>query len=336
MDRAAVAAYLGAAAQGEEAEPYEAWLDDLEKADLPSPEVAPPSGAELDELVRRLGIHEDDALELAETRPTPTDDPELWWLLQRVHSAITSNIGDLDFDWRRDAHLPKALGPKARFFYAHVLLASVPKIRAWHRQRGIPDDTSWATLADLGRQIAIYRRIHGVGGLDVQFWFTLHFRGLIYDFGRLQLNRGVISYTELQIEQAKAPFKKGDPALGVHIPESGRMTPQACDESIRLAKEFYATYFPDEPYKYAVCSSWLLDPQLADYLPENSNIVHFLRRFTLVPGGYNGDKDVFQFVFRAVDPVLDELPQRTTLERAIVQHLKAGKRWEIRTGWFAL
>jgi hypothetical protein len=31
---------------------------------------------------------------------------------------------------------------------------------------------------------------------------------------------------------------------------------------------------------------------------------------------------------------LDDLPQRTTLERAIVAHLRAGGHWRARTGWF--
>jgi hypothetical protein len=30
------------------------------------------------------------------------------------------------------------------------------------------------------------------------------------------------------------------------------------------------------------------------------------------------------------------LPQRTTLERAIVGHLRAGEHWRNRTGWLAL
>jgi hypothetical protein len=32
--------------------------------------------------------------------------------------------------------------------------------------------------------------------------------------------------------------------------------------------------------------------------------------------------------------LLDELPQQTTLQRAIVAHLRAGGHWHSRTGWF--
>ncbi|WP_020577019.1 acyltransferase domain-containing protein [Actinopolymorpha alba] len=330
VDAAAVAARLGSA------EEFTTWVEELDRIGPPAAEVALPEPDQLDELFERLGVHADDAEDLKATRPSPSEDPELWWLLQRCHQTLLRDLGNLDAQWLRWPHLPADFGAKGRFFYPHVFLASIPAVLRYHEKRGISEDVSWATLADLGRQIAIYRRINGVGGLDVQFWFSLHFRGLIYDMGRLQFNRGKIHYDEQMIEATGAPFRPGDTALGVHIPESGPMTQEACEESFRRAKDFYDRYFPEENYRYALCTSWLLDPQLADYLPEDSNIIRFQRRFQVVPGGHDGDKDVFQFVFRMINPSIDQLPRRSTLERAVVSHLEAGKHWKVRSGWVAL
>lgn len=330
VDAAKVAAWLGSRDE------YTTWVQELDRVGPPDGEVQLPEPAETGPLLKRLAVRPDDAADIQATRISAETDPELWWLLQRCHQMLVASMGDLDAPWLRWPHLPAELGAKGRFFYVHVFLATVPAVLRYHEKRAIPEDVSWATLADLGRQIAIYRRIHGRGGLDVQFWFSLHFRGLIYDMGRLQFNRGRVTFDEDGIEQSGAPFRKGDTALGVHIPESGPMTPQACDESFRRAKEFYDRYFPEERYRYAVCTSWLLDPQLAEYLPEDSNIVRFQRRFHLIPGGRDGDKDVFQFVFRMIDPTIDQLPRRTTLERAVVTHLEAGRHWQVRSGWVAL
>jgi hypothetical protein len=33
---------------------------------------------------------------------------------------------------------------------------------------------------------------------------------------------------------------------------------------------------------------------------------------------------------------LNELPQRTSLERAVVGHLEGGHHWKVRTGWLDL
>jgi hypothetical protein len=92
------------------------------------------------------------------------------------------------------------------------------------------------------------------------------------------------------------------------------------------------------------CTSWLLDPVLADYLPEDSNVVRFQRRFELMPrveddsedGGEEAREDLLRFVFGTLTTPLDELPTRTVPQRAVVAHLKAGGRWHNRTGRVAL
>ena len=41
-----------------------------------------------------------------------------------------------------------------------------------HRERGVPDDVSWATLADLGQQLVVHRKRRGTTGLDLQWWLV--------------------------------------------------------------------------------------------------------------------------------------------------------------------
>jgi hypothetical protein len=94
---------------------------------------------------------------------------------------------------------------------------------------------------------------------------------------------------------------------------------------------------PDGPPRIATCTSWILDEQLAEYLPTDSNILSFQRRFTIVPGARDNDEAVLHFVFGSERPKeLNALPQRTTLERAVVEHLRRGRHWRMRTGWLQL
>ncbi len=60
------------------------------------------------------------------------------------------------------AEAPRALG---RYFAAYVFVAALPYTRAYHRERGIPAETTRHTLADLGRNMASHRRRHGTGGV---------------------------------------------------------------------------------------------------------------------------------------------------------------------------
>ena len=48
-----------------------------------------------------------------------------------------------------------------------------------------------------------------------------------------------------------------------------------CKKSMEAAKKFFAQYFPDFKYKVFTCHSWLIDEDLKEFLPENSNIVKF-------------------------------------------------------------
>ncbi len=243
--------------------------------------------------------------------------------------------------------LPASVSLERRMFPAHLFMAALPHTRAWHSARGIPDEISWASLADLGRHMALHRRIYGATGIDAFWWITLCLRAEIYDLGRLQyhgFNLGASDesppwYPPDEAARLGPGFRDGDACLGIHIPESGPLTPEACGQSLGMAKGFFEEYFPltrlDQDRRIATCWSWLLDDQLTEWLPPESNILSFQRRFELVPGWIENDEEIFSFVFRrpgALEAV-GSLPQRSALERAAVAHVRAGGHWRVRTGW---
>ena len=280
-------------------------------------------------IFERLAIDESDRHEVLAAWPSPETDPETWRSLRRAYHTLVADMGGY-----APLQLPGPVTESTllgRHFFVYVYLAALADVRRFHLQRGIPDDISWATLSDLGRNLKRDRLLLGDGGLRTSGWLTLHFRGSIYQLGRLQFNR-----VNIRAAHVADAFREGEPTLGIHIPESGPLTPEACDDSLAQARPFFSRHFPETPTRLAICTSWLLDPQLAEYLAPDSNIVRFGRRFTLVGDGYDGDADVLRFVFHRIAPRIDDLPQRTTLERAIVAHLRAGKHWRNRTGWVEL
>jgi len=270
---------------------------------LPSREDAPA-------LLARLDVPGEDAAEILEQWPSPVTP--LWRDLGESYAAL---VEERDYDWTARDDAP--------WFHAYVFLAAVDHVLALHAARGIAEDVTWATLADVGRSAVTQRRLNGRGGLAgfAPAWLTLHFRGRIYRLGRLQFELNTVWFEG-------SPYAKGTPSLGVHIPgDAGPLDPEACDASFAAAREL----FPDR--RVAVCMSWLLDPQLREYLADDTNIVRFQQRFTLVPKLKEGDEDVFRFVFDRQEITLDDLPQRTTLERAIATHVRAGRHWHNRIGW---
>ena len=277
-----------------------------------------PDRSYLPAIFERLDIASDDQREIQDAWPSRDADPATWASLERAYDALVEDMGG--FGPLELPGPPVDSTPLGRYFFVYVYLAALAHVRRFHKQRNVPDDISWASLSDIGRNLRRDRLLLGDGGLRTSGWLTLHFRGALYQLGRLQFNR-----SQVRAAHVADAFREGEPAVGVHIPESGPLTRESCDESLAEASTFFARHFPETPTRLAICTSWLLDPQLADYLDAGSNIMRFQKRFAIVGEGTNGDAEVLRFVFHRIAPNIDELPQRTTLERAIVAHLRAGK-----------
>ena len=117
----------------------------------------------------------------------------------------------------------------------------------------------------------------------------------------------------------------GDTVLGMHISEGEAMSLDCCRNSMAEALDFFPRYYPEHFFVGFECISWILNTQLADMLGENSNLVKYQEELYLFPRPSNGkDGLYFVFDFHEVDP--DSAPRDTTLRRAFLDHLKAGKR----------
>lgn len=288
-----------------------------------------PTTEEADALLRQLNFDDADRLDVLAAMPSPDSQPGLWELLERTYQSLRGQIGEIDGEYMSMPTFPPELADRERYFWIFVYLAAVPDIRRWHTERGVPDGISWETLADLGRHVRLYRRRNGRLGLDTQGWMGLHFRGALYALGRLQF--------ELRVWRWECVWPGGgNRVLAVHIPESGPLDPAACDESFAAAAEFFPRLFPEYASRIATCNSWLLDDQLLEYLPCDSNIVRFQRRFALLEGGRDGDDSVLHFVFSKRLSDMPEIQPRTTLERAILKHIAEGRHWRTRTGWLEI
>jgi GNAT domain-containint protein/N-acyltransferase family protein len=287
------------------------------------PSVPLPAKADAPALLDRLAVTPDDAAEIMAGWPDPDSPlwtPELRWLLDRSIALVHADLGG--HDWLSPGpELPRERGPAWQHLYAYGYLALVDVARRYHGDHGVPDAVSWTTLADLGRNLAVDRRMRGEGWPVMQAWLTLHSRGGLYELGRLQHQRGAT-------------------AIDLHIPDAGPLTPAAVEASLDEARAFFPRHFPGERYPAFSCGSWLLDPQLAEYLPADSNIVQFQRRFELEPyeesDGPDADIEVRRFVFRTLTTPLDRLPRHTVLQRAVIDHLAAGRHWQWRRGRFPL
>jgi hypothetical protein len=324
---------------------YRPWVADLGAGPGPQAAGEPWSPESSAALLGPLQVPERLAAAVERSGRAVAASPAWTWLLGRCRQQLLDHMGSDAVQVGPWPVLPAGLGAVADFFYLHVFAAATPDIRAEHRRIGLPDDVSWATLADLGRHVVVDTDVYGHDCLASPGWLQRNWRGILFEVGRLQyewchhqaggLDNGAFSG---RADQSTLWHRNGigEPAVDLHIPAAGPLTPAAVDDSLAGAVDLLPRLQPPRAVEAAVCTSWLLDPQLAEYLPEDSNIMRFQRRFTVVDGTTDGTDEMMRFVFRTLAPTpLESLPQRSTLERAFVGHLRAGRRWHQRSGWFA-
>jgi hypothetical protein len=273
------------------------------------------SAAAEDIALATLGFRDDDRGDAQRAIEAALAEPERLAELQRMVDRLRAGIGAIGSDGPNplDDSAARSDWRGVGVLALLALLAVADDVRAFHRSRGIPAEISDRSLADLGQQAWVNRRTLGAFGLHTYLWMPVAFGGNLFWLGRLQFNL----------------VRRGTAwAISTHIPEDGPLTPESVDDAFRRSVAFFAEHFPDYPTTSLHCSSWLLDPQLAEVLAPDSNMVRFQRRWTLEGEGTDADEDAVFFTFRrrALADRAD-LPRDTTLQRAILDRLDAGGHW---------
>lgn len=297
-------------------------------------EVALPGDDEVAGMLEFCGVEERDAQELIAARP----DGEWWAVLETL-------VEDMDRGWDRALPptgytawqtVPTDASAQGLFVGAWALLARLPELIELHARRGVPESVTKATVSALGGVLGSHRQVIGRGGVGLfPLWGPpLRFRGTDFQIGRHDFTR--------------AGLGLGDEVSGhvlmVHVPPIGPLDANESEDSIRAAEQYFAEWYPEEPVTAFTCTSWLLDPQLGEYLHPDSNILQFQRRFTVLPelakaDASEADREMMRLGLHVEPPEtsvgpedLARIPQETTLQKAFVSHIQSGRHWAKRTG----
>lgn len=268
------------------------------------------------ELFELLDISGDDAAECSTLLATPPSAAVL-----QAMAAMQERLGTFPLDSIQASDASET-------DWIEALLRFAPAVHSYHEDLGISPMVSAASLGDVGLQLRINRRVHGVFGLDTWSWLTLHMAGNLFRLGRLQFH--LVRNSESTDQHHGSAWE-----LGVHIPEDGGLSPAMVDASFAEARGFFSRHFPDKRVATATCDSWMLDPYLVERLPD-SNIASFARRFTL-DRCTDAPTDAVYFTFRQRGlQGLDKLPRETSLQRVVLERIDDGGTWQLGHGHLAL
>lgn len=210
-----------------------------------------------------------------------------------------------------------------------VSVEAVVLAHAEYRRRGIPDEVFVSTMGCFPRFVAEHEASYGQYGFDREWWTWRQLSLRLFRLGELEFEYAdrpddlfLAKYADAAAETGSA---KSDVSrqINIHIPSDAKLTPEACAESLRRARAFTERYFPDWSDAPMTCESWLLSPVLPDLLPADSNIVRFQSMFDVI--GVESESEAWrEWIFRRNPAPVAELPEDTSLQRAVKSHLLNG------------
>ncbi len=302
----------------------------------------------------------------------------------------------LDYPSKNFSSLPllPLLGEHESVVYLLLTLQVSEEIRAFHKNKHIPEQISQETLYDVAINMDKWERTHGgLIGLAPALlgWFRTHNSRALYRIGRLQFHykacddtiavyrnkqtqdivtfsKAGVHYTSegfcavdgqedqlsdnwysvweetekgltanpitaggqaqqktitIQPDEWDCELGLGKHTLDVHIPEGGGMTVEACIASMTNALPFFQTYFPEKTVDGFSCRSWIYSPQYDELYRPDANFVLFQKEVHLFPVWSSGTEGIY-FVFDTDDIDLETVECRSSLQKAMVGHLRAG------------
>jgi len=221
--------------------------------------------------------------------------------------AITAQIPD----WREDNGMAQLA----------VMLAAVCHTEERYRQRGIPEEVFLPTMDCFRRFLEETKARIGQWSFDRGFWTWRQTGGLLFRLGTLEFE-----YRKAGTGPRPEGLAAESPVLSVHIPSDAILKREELDRSYGMAHRFFSRemLFSFGVPKAIVCGSWLLAPALDGLLPENSGIRCFAGDYRIYSVDEE-DQEFYEWLFGGYKP-LGELPEHTSLQRAVKARLTAGGR----------
>lgn len=128
---------------------------------------------------------------IRETARHTRENPALCHLAWHCHRLLLDHVADYDNsrigNWPQlDPVLGENLTP---IFYLLIGTSAVPRIRAFHARRGLPEAVTRATCRGVRHNAEVYRSSHGRrwgAQLRALYWLRHHAQGELYEVGRFQ------------------------------------------------------------------------------------------------------------------------------------------------------
>ena len=188
-----------------------------------------------------------------------------------------------------------------------LMLHTAVECKEDYNAMGISEDIYIASMSCFTRFVKEHMVSYGCYGFDRGFWTVRQLSLTVFRLGQLEYE--ITTHSQQKI-------------ISLHIPNSAKLEPQLLRQSYETAKAFFAKYFPDYADVPYGCHSWLLSPNLKEILPQSSRIRYFQDQFIILNS--EPSDDYLEWAFQRSPAAVENLPERTSLQRSIKAFLLRG------------
>lgn len=185
-----------------------------------------------------------------------------------------------------------------------------------YKDKKISDEIFIGTMKFFSRFLYYYNEIYGEYKYVWGWW-------AVRQISMQEFRIGDLEY-EMTIEDNKK-------WISIHIPSDANIASSNLRKSYLEARDFFSDYYPEFANVDMICGSWLLAPALRTILPGSSKIIQFQNSFQLT----SQEEDSLGFldwVYGRRDIPFENLPEETSLQRKLKNHLKNGGKVEWANG----
>lgn len=206
------------------------------------------------------------------------------------------------------------------------LMQAAQRARRDYLAQGVCEEIFWDTFCDLRYKLLECKTIHGVWGNFVASWYPIFYTCQIVKLGRLEFENAVYEEEE-PYEGHGILLRKGDPVKSIHIPSSGEpFGLEARLDSYRRAYAFFQEELQGKPL-VCTCHSWLLYPPYNQVFSPTGNTADFRKDFQILGGeAQEAFHDAWRVFGADYQKPVEELPEKTSMQRAFKAWLSAGQK----------
>ena len=208
------------------------------------------------------------------------------------------------------AHIDRNAGFLAVLIYFSVHTLDI------YRAYGLPESVFAASLGELGKAARAFYAKHGFYGAEDYVWLNCFLIPELFTVGSLQMRLCAFPYE--RFDTGFGILHQNDPVVQIHVPEHADLSPNALEQSYRLAYSLFGV-------PYFLADSWLLYPPHREMLPPDSAIRDFMEDFSVIETDETHDYEGLWRIFgKQTDYRKASLPQKTSLQRAYAERVAKG------------